>query len=847
MEKNGELVSNPWMVKNLKEFQIYQCPDCDFNNVDQSDFINHTSTVHQKHLDTNSCRIFRFYECPECDNISASKMRFIKHAVINHEKCESLIESLIVGDVIQAAVSTKQDQIEAKINNEAESQTDRKSKTTNSGGQMRHVNCYICKKAFQVPINNLSEGFKGVLLGKCPACCSKNEIKQFPCVLCGFSCESEITLTTHISRAHGGHKKQVGQQTRPLKVPIITVSNDAQFEDRMQLQITHPNADPLNLTIYKEKGKMLCHYKTCGELFDKSNDLVQHLKRHLGLAKAQIVTNEKIVIDNITQSNSKKTSNVTIYKLPSVTVEKSTNPKTESIVKGVNKISFRERNVKLFENLDTFKNADTQFKDFEKCRLCDYHYFNRLDLCRHLIDNHIKELSGVQVQQSKRLQKHREYHFSYCNLEVALIFRQNKLSDFMPTSNDFEKESNSTIESLPKLDFDQVSNLPKCEFCGHDFEQSKNWKKMKLVHLTHHFPKSAFSTRKHCDCVVAENQENWGFSYHLATFQLDMFQAFHNELGDKWSKKWNYKNTPQWSEFRDPNHLFTRLTENVKVQKSAEFQYACQECNHYFKSEEDLENHIFAIHLQSDQELTEEKLQEEVSEFCLRLPKLSESEILKHTEISEEANISKVNCEETIAPKSRKLSNKKSKENIDQERSLSKQIKEHAKKSPFCCNICDKEFTHNHQLLRHLKAHKGTEQFKCTQCDEKFMRSYQLASHVQIHLADKDPETEVPTEEQNTVNTDENNVPDLEALDSISDLTMDIEFEETKPQVCGLSSATKVTHENIKREDSEKDISPNQDVQRPGIKRNLKSRKRKITGSPEQALKKRKKVRKIHS
>ena len=91
MERN----TNPWIVKNLKEFQFFHCSDCEFKNLDHTELMKHCLD-YRGHIIND----FLLYTCPECDYKSDSKMEFIKHAVNNHEKSESLIESFhIIQDV----------------------------------------------------------------------------------------------------------------------------------------------------------------------------------------------------------------------------------------------------------------------------------------------------------------------------------------------------------------------------------------------------------------------------------------------------------------------------------------------------------------------------------------------------------------------------------------------------------------------------------------------------------------------------------------------------------------------------------------------------------------------------
>ena len=102
MEDTFEFVENrnPWIVKDLQEFQSYHCSECEFKNVEHCEFIKHMESHECLEADPLNVQSFEslFYNCPECDDKSASKMGFIKHAVNSHEKSESLIETLNVSN-----------------------------------------------------------------------------------------------------------------------------------------------------------------------------------------------------------------------------------------------------------------------------------------------------------------------------------------------------------------------------------------------------------------------------------------------------------------------------------------------------------------------------------------------------------------------------------------------------------------------------------------------------------------------------------------------------------------------------------------------------------------------------
>ena len=236
----------------------------------------------------------------------------------------------------------------------------------------------------------------------------------------------------------------------------------------------------------------------------------------------------------------------------------------------------KTRNAQLVEDLQNFVNVDSQWQAFEQCQLCNYKYFNRLDLCRHFIDRHL------QHGRDGKLIEDREYYWTKVDLKL-------KISNFSPTSDDFKKEEKDpNVTSLPFVDFDQVFKVPKCELCAHDFGNVKDLKKTKLDHLSQHF-----LLKSYCSCIIDDGiEQKWGFSEHNSAFELDLFLAFHQELGEKWSKKYHSKSES------DQLSLYQRLfkAHRKSVKAKADFPYNCKQCDHYFRNNESLDSHTSAMH-----------------------------------------------------------------------------------------------------------------------------------------------------------------------------------------------------------------------------------------------------------
>lgn len=56
---------------------------------------------------------------------------------------------------------------------------------------------------------------------------------------------------------------------------------------------------------------------------------------------------------------------------------------------------------------------------------------------------------------------------------------------------------------------------------------------------------------------------------------------------------------------------------------------------------------------------------------------------------------------------------------------------------PFICEICQKGFSQNCNLINHLRTHTGDKPFKCNYCDKRFTQSGNLKNHMRLHSDEK--------------------------------------------------------------------------------------------------------------
>jgi len=65
--------------------------------------------------------------------------------------------------------------------------------------------------------------------------------------------------------------------------------------------------------------------------------------------------------------------------------------------------------------------------------------------------------------------------------------------------------------------------------------------------------------------------------------------------------------------------------------------------------------------------------------------------------------------------------------------SLSIHMRRHSSYRPFCCTVCSREFTRNHDLTEHMNIHSGECSFTCKVCNMQFRHRRSLSRHTQMH------------------------------------------------------------------------------------------------------------------
>ncbi len=154
--------------------------------------------------------------------------------------------------------------------------------------------------------------------------------------------------------------------------------------------------------------------------------------------------------------------------------------------------------------------AIAEDKKFPRCRLCNYRYFTRIDLHRHLVDRHLRGRITQSVASVRTTCPAPDCglsfdswqvcarHYAGRHLALAQVVEQDlglPLSEFPSSARDVEIEKNKNAQAVSdasppaKAEFKEVMdladlpvkstvdvkcNFPSCELCGEEFTTSVN-------------------------------------------------------------------------------------------------------------------------------------------------------------------------------------------------------------------------------------------------------------------------------------------------------------------------------------------------------------------------------------
>jgi hypothetical protein len=206
---------------------------------------------------------------------------------------------------------------------------------------------------------------------------------------------------------------------------------------------------------------------------------------------------------------------------------------------------------------------------FPKCRICNYRYFCRLDLCRHFVDNHLRERLSAQLDKRStacpvchvKLENHqarlRHFAWNHQNLEdIVLEQFQMRLSEFPYSTRDLRlkellsgaratdgedshfKELTDLAELPADDSVDVECSKPSCELCGEKFQFGGNNARLKGVHLLRHFREEILQrvTNKQpftCSMCKFTGRDFMDVCSHYGLSHKIVFKLMKKELGAK--------------------------------------------------------------------------------------------------------------------------------------------------------------------------------------------------------------------------------------------------------------------------------------------------------------------------
>ena len=289
-------------------------------------------------------------------------------------------------------------------------------------------------------------------------------------------------------------------------------------------------------------------------------------------------------------------------------------------------------------------------KKFPKCRICNYRYFTRLDLCRHFVDFHLRDrlascLDPCQTRcpactltYERRQSRLRHFIWSHQDLEALVMETKGvRLSEFMPSTRDLEivKQKNerkaggdvmheelkdiTDLAALPvNHTIDVKLSIPSCELCGEEFKHSVNKARDKGVHLLGHFREEVvhclpMSKPFKCPKCSFLGRDLVDLSRHYGLSHRVVFHLMQKELGDEWMVDENDENECRVCSQVFPNnrvlvdhyctqHFYNKIAENLPT----EHPFKCNQCAFLSKTQLALIRHVGTKHKMVKTLLTEE-------------------------------------------------------------------------------------------------------------------------------------------------------------------------------------------------------------------------------------------------